>query len=171
MKRKEGRRIGRGIRSRKGKKEHLTMPKHFMSIDLWHKATSYTMWRIIHTYAMVHRRAPARVPGIKVLLYVLRIPPLITLDTYITSRSAEGQYSLRRYVSKTSRAIAIARLKPSITRQVSCRILRAFLILLILIALWIISPEWSVANILFPIRITSLVSPSPFLLETYAVGW
>ncbi|KAL0108057.1 hypothetical protein PUN28_014966 [Cardiocondyla obscurior] len=24
-------------------------------------------------------------PGIKVLLYVLRIPPLITLDTYITS--------------------------------------------------------------------------------------
>lgn len=45
------------------------------------------------------------------------IPPLITLDTYITSRSAEGQYSLRRYVSKTSRAIAIARLKPSITRQ------------------------------------------------------
>lgn len=67
-----------------------------------------------------HRRARARVPGIKVLLYVLRIPPLITLDTYITSRSAEGQYSLRRYVSKTSRAIAIARLKPSITRIVPC---------------------------------------------------
>lgn len=58
-----------------------------------------------------HRHARARVPGIKVLLYVLRIPPLITLDTYITSRSAEGQYSLRRYVSKTGRAIAIARLK------------------------------------------------------------
>jgi len=51
---------------------------------------------------MVHTDvARARVPGIKVLLYVLRIPPLITLDTYITSRSAEGQYSLRRYVSKT----------------------------------------------------------------------
>jgi len=48
-----------------------------------------------------HARARARVFGIKVLLYVLRIPPLITLDTYITSRNAEGQYSLRRYVSKS----------------------------------------------------------------------
>lgn len=32
---------------------------------------------------MVHRRAPARVPGIKVLLYVLRIPSLITITRYL----------------------------------------------------------------------------------------
>lgn len=75
---------------------------------------------------MAHRRVCARAPGIKVLLYVLRIPPpLITIDTYITSRSAKGQYSLRRHVSKTSRDSPVARLKPSITRQGSCRVLRA----------------------------------------------
>lgn len=64
------------------------------------------MYATAHTGASASARASARarVLGIKVLLYALRIPPLITLDTYITWRSAEGQYSLRRYVSKPSRA-------------------------------------------------------------------
>lgn len=46
-------------------------------------------------YATAHTDTRAPVLRIKVLLYVLRIPSLITLDTYITWRSAEGQYSLR----------------------------------------------------------------------------
>lgn len=90
-----------------------------------------------NTYVRNGAHGRERVLRIKVLLYVLRIPPLITFDTYITSRSAEGQYSLRRYVSKTSRgAIAIARLNHRLRGKIVPRRARESApILLIVIAL------------------------------------
>lgn len=150
-KRESGRRGRRGSdgRSGEGQKKHLTVPKHFMSIDLWHKATSYTTWRKVHTRIRngAHRDTGAseraRVLRIKVLLYVLRIPPLITLDTCITSRSAEGQYSLHRYVSKTSRASRCS-FKPSITGHKIVPRRASVPILLIVIVPWIISSKRSV---------------------------
>lgn len=68
-----------------------------------------------NTYVRTRRtHIRARVLRIKVLLYVLRIPLLITLDTYITWRSAEGQYSLR--IIDDSRDSHWS-FKPSITGQ------------------------------------------------------